>query len=62
MQVGHATGEPVIAWRLDVKGVGDSLRERYQVPEQLPPKLLKLITKLDAIEGKLPDTGQLIEA
>jgi hypothetical protein len=70
MQVGHATSEPVIAWWLDVKGVGESLRERYQVPEELPPKLLKLITKLDTIEGsqlprcagKLAHTGQLIEA
>jgi hypothetical protein len=70
MQVGHATSEPVIAWWLDVKGVGESLRERYQVPEELPPKLLKLITKLDTIEGsqllrcagKLPDTELLIEA
>jgi hypothetical protein len=52
MQVGgHATNEPVIAWWLDAKGVGESLRERYQVPEKLTPKLLKLVSKLDAIEG-----------
>jgi hypothetical protein len=42
MQVGgHTTSEPVIAWWLDVKRVGESLRERYQVPEELTPKLLK---------------------
>jgi hypothetical protein len=53
MQVGgHATSEPAIAWWLDVKGVGESLRERYQVPEKLTPKLLKLVSKLDAVEGK----------
>jgi len=52
MQVGgHATSEPVIAWWLDVRGVGESLRERYQVPEKLTPKLLKLVSKLDVIEG-----------
>jgi hypothetical protein len=52
MQVGgYATSEPAIAWWLDVKGVGESLRERYQVPEKLTPKLLKLVSKLDAIEG-----------
>jgi hypothetical protein len=51
MQVGHAISQPVIAWWLDVKGVGESLRERYQVPEKLPSKLQKLVGKLDAIEG-----------
>ena len=52
MQVGgHATSEPVIAWWIHVKGVGESLRERYQVPEKLTPKLLKLVSKLDATEG-----------
>jgi hypothetical protein len=51
MQVGHATSEPVIAWWLDAERVGQSLRERYQVPKELPPKLLKLVRKLDVIEG-----------
>ena len=51
MEVGHAVSEPVIPWWLHVKGVGASLRERYQVPEKLTPKLLKLVSKLDAIEG-----------
>jgi hypothetical protein len=52
MQVGgHATSEPVIAWWLDVRGVGESLRERYQVPEKLTPKLLKLVSNLAAPEG-----------
>ena len=30
--------------------IGQGLRARYQVPE-LPPKLLALLVKLDAIEG-----------
>ena len=52
MQRGQALSEPpVIAWWLDVKGVGESLRERCQVPEKLPSKLQKLFGKLDGIEG-----------
>jgi hypothetical protein len=51
MQLGRARSEPAIAWWLDVKGVGESLRELYQVPVKLTPNLLKLISKLDAIEG-----------
>jgi hypothetical protein len=51
MQVGHARSESVIAWWLNVKGVGESLQERYQVPGELPPKMLQLVRKLDAVEG-----------
>jgi hypothetical protein len=51
MEVGHAVSEPKIPWWLNVKGVGESLRDRYQVPEKLTPNLLKLVSKLDAIEG-----------
>jgi hypothetical protein len=51
MRVGHATSKPVIAWWLDVKGVGESLQERFQVPKEQPPKLRKLVRKLDPIEG-----------
>jgi hypothetical protein len=50
-QVGRAANEPVIAWWLDAERVGQSLRESYQVSKELPPKLLELVTKLDAIEG-----------
>jgi len=32
--------------------IGRDLRERYHVLKDLPPKLLTLIRKLDAIEGK----------
>ena len=62
MQVGHATSKPVIAWWLDVKGVGESLQERFQVPKEQPPKLRKLVRKLDAIEGhQCADYEQLLE-
>src|SRR5947207_9435688 len=47
MQLGHATSEPVIAWWLDADRVGQSLRERYEVPKELPPKLTWLVRKLD---------------
>jgi len=51
MQWGQALSEPVIAWWLNVKGVGESLRERYPVPEKASSKFQKLVGKLDAIEG-----------
>ena len=44
MEVGHAVSEPKIPWWLNVKGVGESLRDRYQVPEKLTPNLLKLVS------------------
>jgi hypothetical protein len=72
MQVGHVTNEPAIAWWLDVNGVGESLRERYEVPEELPLLLLDLVRKLDTIErnGLLrsarvplsPDEERMLEA
>jgi hypothetical protein len=63
MQVGHAASKPVIAWWLDVEGVGESLQGRFQVPKELPPKLRKLIRKLDAIEGnQCADYEQSLEA
>ena len=47
MQLEHATSKPVIAWWLDADRVGQSLRERYEVPKELPPKLAWLVRKLD---------------
>jgi len=47
---------------------GSGLEESYQVPEVLPPKLLKLVRKLDAIEGNQmwrssgTDHEQMVEA
>jgi hypothetical protein len=31
--------------------IGESLRDCFEVPTELPPKLLTLVKKLDAIEG-----------
>ena len=40
--------EGVIEW------IGHCLRRRYQVPKELPLKLLALVSKLDEIESKSP--------
>lgn len=39
------------AWILTKERIGGSLRERYQVPKELPVSLLALVRKLDAVEG-----------
>jgi hypothetical protein len=36
----------------DYQGVGLSLREYYAIPTELLSRLLRLVSKLDAIEGK----------
>ena len=41
-----------VAWWCTRRQIGRVLRERYNVLKGLPPKLLTLIGKLDAIEGK----------
>jgi hypothetical protein len=43
----------VSAWVLTRERIGQSLRERYQVTTGLPPALLTLVGKLDALEGNL---------
>jgi hypothetical protein len=42
--------EPV-AWWWTRREIGRDLSERYDVPKELPPKLLALVRKLDAVEG-----------
>lgn len=42
--------EPV-AWWWTRNRIGQALRELYEVPKELPPKLLTLVRKLDAVEG-----------
>ena len=46
----RARFEPV-AWWFTRERIGRGLRERYQAPEELPPSLLSLVRKLDALEG-----------
>ena len=46
----RARFEPV-AWWFTREKIGRDLRERYQAPEELPPSVLTLVRKLDALEG-----------
>src|SRR5690348_17856094 len=49
-----------LTWWFVRERIGLGLRQRYQLPTDLPPKLLALIKKLDAIESKSPRTRTLI--
>jgi len=44
---------PNAAEHLTRERIGQSLRERYHVTTELPPALLTLVGKLDALEGNL---------
>jgi hypothetical protein len=46
----RAQYEPV-AWWFTRRRIERSLSERYQVSKELPPNLLTLVGKLDALEG-----------
>jgi len=56
---GHSFYEGLTWWFVRER-IGQGLRERYQVPKELPAKLLALIRKLDAIESKSPRARTLI--
>ena len=49
-----------LSWRLVRERIGHILREHYQIPKELPPKLLALVRKLEAIESKSSRTRTLI--
>jgi hypothetical protein len=49
----------VSAWVLTRERIGQSLRERYQVAKELPPALLTLVGKLDALESNLQVAKEL---
>ena len=49
-----------LTWSSVRELIGQGLRERYQVPNELPAKLLALIRKLEAIENKSPRARKLI--
>ncbi len=40
-----------LTWWFTGLEIGQDLRERYEVPKELPPKLLALVGKLEAVEG-----------
>jgi hypothetical protein len=46
----HAQFEPV-AWWWTRNKIGQDLRERYEVPKELPRELLTLVKKLDEDVG-----------
>jgi hypothetical protein len=37
-----------LTWSLVTEQIGRDLRERYEVPQELPPKMVALVRKLDA--------------
>jgi len=41
-----------LTWWFTREEIGRGLRELYEVPTELPPKLLALVRKLNALEGK----------
>jgi hypothetical protein len=47
-------------WSLVREWIGHCLRGRYQVPKELPPNLLALVRKFEAIERKSPRARTLI--
>jgi hypothetical protein len=55
----HSFYEGLTWWSVREQ-IGQGLRERYQVPIELPAKLLALVRKLDAIESKSPQARTLI--
>jgi hypothetical protein len=49
----NAQFEPVAWWWARNK-IGQDLRERYEVPKELPPKLVTLVSKLDNSDWLFP--------
>jgi hypothetical protein len=49
-----------LTWWFTREEIGRGLRERYQVPTELPPKLLALVRKLAAVEGSSPRSRTLV--
>ena len=55
---GHSFYEG-LTWSFVREQIGQGLRQRYELPTELPSKLLALIRKLEAIENKSPRTRAL---
>ena len=49
-----------VAWSLTRESIGQDLRKLYEVPTELPPKLLALVRKLAAVEGSSPRSRTLV--
>ena len=46
-----------IAWWWTQREIGRHLRERYEVPKELPPELLTLVRKLDDSDWLFPSVS-----
>ena len=46
-----------LVWWFVMARIGQDLRERYEVPTELPPKLLALVRKLDDRDWLLPNVS-----
>jgi len=46
------------AWWLTRERIGRDLRERYAAAQELPPRLLALFRKLDAVEDSQPNPSK----
>ena len=46
------------AWWLTRERIGQDLRERYAVAQELPPRLIALFRKLDAVEDSQPNPSK----
>ena len=46
-----------LALRFAMARIGQDLREHYEVPKELPPKLLTLVIKLDNRDVLFPNIG-----
>ena len=57
MATQSAQFEPV-AWWWTRNQIGRDLRERYDVPKELPPKLLSLVRKLDDSDWLFPSVSR----
>jgi hypothetical protein len=58
MATQRAQYEP-FAWWLARERIGQDLRERYQVLEELPPQVLAAVRKLKAVEASSGLLGKL---
>jgi hypothetical protein len=48
----HRAHYDLLAWQLARQGIGQELRQRYPVPQELPHRLVSLIGQFDAAEAR----------
>jgi hypothetical protein len=49
-----------LTWSFTREQIGQDLREHYQVPKELPPKLLAPILELVVVEGLPPEKSKWV--